>query len=360
MKDASIPIIYIQDLKETDNLTDIVSVQDLIVLEESEEGMLIHPDKAFLLPDRSFIFKDRGNRILKYSFDGSFSRTIGQRGRGPQEYNLCRDIALSQDGRELNVMDLGNIITYDAGDGHFIRRIEIPHHNYDEFCFGPNGGFYLFAASPDLENYSTILKHDLLTLISSDGALCNQLLPRQDYILNVALLSRSSRGTTYLRPLEGENILYEITESCIRPLLKVDFGSLQSPTGFLTNNGSLDMERYIMSRYYKMALYFHDTQQSLYFGCMGPNGVGFHNVVDPVELNGYTWKDSETDPSPTLILTSDTKALYAMVFNLESKMKMDEAILNPLDRVIMREVKKRQTPINGNPLLAKISFPLHK
>ena len=88
--------------------------------------------------------------------------------------------------------------------------MEIPHHNYDEFCPGPDGGYYLFSAGPDTEDYSTLNDHNVLTLISPDGSLVSGCVPRKDYILNVSLFTRTCTGTTFLRPLEGENILYEI------------------------------------------------------------------------------------------------------------------------------------------------------
>ena len=301
-------------------------VEDVTVFEEAENGMLIHPDKAFILEDGSIVLKDKGHRILKFAADGSFSGTIGMRGRGPQEYSICKDISLSVDGNELSVMDLGNILTYDAHDGHFIRRMEIPHHNYDEFCPGPDGGYYLFSAGPDTEDYSTLNDHNVLTLISPDGSLVSGCVPRKDYILNVSLFTRTCTGTTFLRPLEGENILYEIDGNDIRPVLSIDFGDLRTPAGYLANNGMMDMPRYIMSKYFKMALYFHNTADAVCFGCMGPEGKEYHCVAD---LNGRTciaWKDVENDPSPTVIMTSDKDCFYALVYNVEAKLSMQERL----------------------------------
>lgn len=355
-KKPELPSVDIQGIRQTDDLSEIVRIDGLTVLEESDGSMLVHPDKAFVLADGSLILKDMGSRILKFSPDGSFAMTIGRRGRGPQEYSLCRDIALSVDGSELSVMALGDILAYDAGDGHFIRRTEIPRHNYDEFCYGPDGGFYLFSASQDMEDYSELQAHDLLTLISPDGAEVLKTLPRQDYIMNVSLFTRSGKGNTWLRPLEGENILYELTESGIKPVLSVDFGNLQSPSGYMANNGAMDLQRYIMSRYYKMALYVHDTDEALYFGCMGPDAKGLHYVTDLSGQKGCSWADREDDPAPTMILASDRQSFHALVFDVETKLSADAEALNPLDRAIMQEVRGREIQPNGNPLLVRLSF----
>lgn len=354
--DASVPAIRVQEIRSTDDLSSTISVNSLIVMEESDNGLLVHPDKAFILPDGSFIFKDKGSRILKFSSDGTFDCRIGLRGRGPQEYSLCRDIALSRDGAELSVMDLGRILTYSAGDGRFIRKIEIPQHNYDEFCCGPDGGYYLSATAPEREDYTSLQPHDVLTLISSDGSPVLQAVPRKDYIMNAALFSRTSKGTVFLRPLEGENLLYEVTDEGIMPVMSVDFGSLQSPSGYLVNNGKPDMAQYIMSKYYKMALYFHDTDNALYFGCMGPEAAGLHYLTDASGKNGCAWRDMPDDPSPTMVVASDSQSFYALVFDVKSKIDLADKELNPLDRVIVQEVRRRNLPVNDNPLMAVFSY----
>ncbi len=353
---TTLPVVNVQEVKESDDLSQFVHIQQLIVLEEADGGLLIHPDKAFILHDGSMVFKDKGNRILKFSATGSFLGKIGLRGRGPQEYNLCRDITLSRNGKELSVMDLGNILTFNAIDGSFIRRTEIPHHNYDEFCPGPESGFYLFSASPDTEDYSVLHEHNVITSISADGSILSETLPRKDYLLNVALLTRSYKGTTLLRPLEGENIAYELSEAGVRPFFSIDLGSLSCPAGYLVNNGLPDMERYIKSKYYKMALYLHDTERSLYFESMGPHGVNFHYVTDQLGRVICAWRGEVTDPSPTLILTSDPQSFYALVFDINSKISMPEEDCNPLDRIILQEIRKQKTPVNENPLLVKLSF----
>ena len=81
-----------------------------------------------------------------------------------------------------------------------------------------------------------------------------------------------------------------------------------------------------MSKYFKMALYFHNTADAGWFGCMGPEGKEYHCAAD---LNGRTciaWKDMENDPSPTVINTSDKDCFYALVYNVEAKLSMQERL----------------------------------
>ncbi len=55
-------------------------------------------------------------------------------------------------------------------------------------------------------------------------------------------------------------------------------------------------------------------------------------------------------------MTSDKDCFYALVYNVEAKLSMQESELNPFDRVVMDEVSSRTVPVNGNPILAKVSF----
>ena len=361
---SDMPVVSVQEITLSNDISDVVRIDGLTLLEESDGSFLIHPDKAFVLPDGSVIFKDKGHRILKFSAGGEFLGTIGKRGRGPQEYNLCRDISLSPDGKELSVMDLGGIVTYDASDGSFLRKISIPQHNYDEFCYAEDGGYFLFSASPDMEDYSDATGHDVLTRISPEGEAICSCLPRKDFILNTELFTRSCKGSIFLRTLEGENILYEINGNDIRPVLQIDFGSLQSPEGYLSDNGVMNMQRYIESRYYKMAMSFHDTENSIYFECMGPRGSDIHYVIRPDGKAVCSWKSPDNDPSPSLVLASDTKSFYVLVFDPEGKAATassgDKTLedMNPVDRAVIMEMKSKGKAPNGNPLLARISFPV--
>lgn len=337
------------------DLSESVADVQLILLEEVPEGMLTYPTKMMLLSDGSMVFKDSGAKILRFGPDGRFAGRIGAKGRGPGEYNKVQDLCVEPGTDNVCVLDMGHILRY-GKDGSFIDKTDTPQHNYDEFCSDGKGGFWLVAAAPDTDTYDFTEPFDVLTHLPAGTSEPSETkVRRQDYIMPVSLVSQTADGGSWLRPLEGENVLYRIGTE-VSPAVRFDFGEQGVPLHYMINNGMPDFGRYIPSPYYKNFLYLHDTENAMYFAVAGPQAVYHHFVFDGAFTKGITWTDLDDSDTPTLVMASDKEAFYVVLFTPEVFLSMDPEQLSPLNRVVAAKVEESGAELNGNPLVAKITM----
>lgn len=343
--------------KVTDLTSRIANIR-LIRLEEGDESMLTYPTKMFILSDESIVLKDSGGKILRFDSQGNYLGRIGARGRGHGEYTKLQDICIEPVTENVCVLDIGQILRYDVREGTFIDRIEIPRHNYDEFCSDRNGGFWLFAAAPDYDSFDFGDSFKMLNHISPYGGNPDKvLLPRKDYVMNMSLITSSYNGSCLLRPLEGENILYSIGES-IKPLACFDFGKKGVPLHFMINDGKPDFARYMPSDYFKSVLYVHDTERGYYFSVIGPGAVMHNYLFSSDYSRGVTWEDLPDTNTPSIVMTSTRDYYCVMVFTASQLLQMELGELSPLNRVIVQQIKNTDMKLNSNPLIAMISFKI--
>lgn len=346
-------------LERAESVTDLsgaVADIQLLSLEEVPGSLLTYPTKMLILPDGSLIFKDSGGKIMKFGADGSYQGRIGARGRGPGEYNKVQDICSEPVTGNVCVMDMGHILRYRSSDGSFIDGFSIPQHNYDEFCPDGKGGYWLFAAAPDYDSYDFSVNHNTLSHFPAGSTEPSETrVSRKDYIMNTSLISQSCDGAYWLRPLEGENVLYKITSS-VTPTARLDFGEKGVPLHYMINNGMPDFARYMPSPYYKNTLYVHDTESNLFFTVIGPAASSQHFLFDKSFEKGLTWKDNRDSDTPSIIMASDKQFFYVMVFTAQSLLNLNPEQLSPLNREILKAVKETDFPLNSNPLIAKVVF----
>ena len=198
----------------------------------------------------------------------------------------------------------------------------------------------------------------MLHRISSHGGKpVQEMLSRNDYVMNVSLISLSYDGTSLLRPLEGENILYSLGEIA-QPIVQFDFGEKKVPSFFMINDGMPDYPRYLFSDYYKNFLYVHNTERDIFFTVIGPNATAHNYLLSSDYSRGITWKDNPDIETPSIVMASTSEFYYVMVFDIKQYMDLADEELSPLDREIVKTVKDSNCICNSNPLIVKISFIL--
>ena len=341
---------------EVADLAEVAEVAALVPLEEGEGSVLTYPSKMLLLPDGTMVVKDSGGKVLAFSPEGRFVCRVGAKGRGPGEFTSVQDICYDDRNRTVCILDRGKILRYHAADGSFAGEVEIPRHNYDEFAPDGQGGFYLFAAAPDSDSYDFTATFNTVSRIPAEGGQPTEsFIPRKDYIMNTSLISRAWDGGYYLRPLEGEGVLYRLDKK-ISPVLRVDFGSKAMPQHYMINNGMPDFARYMMSDYFKNLLYVHDTGTMWYFQAIGPRAVGYHFVFAKSTEKGVMWKEVNDGDTPSIVMASDKDSFYVMVFTPVQCLGMDPARLSPVNRLVVSALKETGFSLNNNPLIAKIHF----
>ena len=353
-----ITVLYpLTQTTEIENLTPYISLCEFIQLEETDNSMLASINKIIIDRKGNFIINGAGVKI--FNSEGKFLYSVGRKGRGPGEYSIKKDICLSNDCANILVLDMNNVLEYSSEDGKFIKNIAIPAKNYEEICPAKDGGFYLFASNP--HDWSDLdINFNAMDLFNNKGEQISEFLPRKDFVFTYGFFSQSYDNNYYLRPQEGDNILYKVVDGDIQPVYRIDFGNKSIPPRYMKFiDGIPDIQDYIRSSYFKLPLYFQDSQNQLYFLSVGPGGHQ-HNFLYAMPGNrGIHWEDKNPDDStPLKIRASDNEYLYAVLDSPHSYFELSEKQINPLTRYLIMEIKNRNLNINENPIIAKIKFTL--
>ncbi|MDR2882608.1 MAG: 6-bladed beta-propeller [Alistipes sp.] len=356
----NIPSLFpLEQSIEVSNLNPYIDNVEFIPLEENEESFLSYIGKLLIDASGNFIVRDMSGTVKVFDSRGKFLFNVGHKGRGPGEYLSARDISLDDTGNSLLVLSLGYVLVYNVSDGKFIRQIETPREDYEAICTSSDGGFFLFSCNPgDFADFS----NDFYAVkqFEADGTKKGEFLPRKDFVISQGIFTQSHDKSYLLRPQEGDNILYKISDNRIIPQYKIDFGNRAIPARFMFDKGGnplANIQAFIRSGYYKLPIYFQDTKNQLYFACAGPNGNYHHFLYSLPNVKAIHWEDTIEDSAPTLLMASDDENLYAMVVGLDKYLEIEENNLNPLTRAIIQKFKEDKIAWRtDNPVLVKLRF----
>ena len=131
----------------------LVSVEKYVVLEETENSMLAGIDKCVLGDSAIYAFCRKYDKVFKFSLDGKFLSTVGEKGHAKSEYINISDIVYDQKNHQIVIADERGFLWYDS-DGRFLRRVPVEDCFLFDLC--PNGDMLSYAHD---DKYSvTVLK----------------------------------------------------------------------------------------------------------------------------------------------------------------------------------------------------------
>ena len=97
-----------------DRWDQLVSVEKYIVLEETDNSLLSGVDKCVIGDSAIYAFCRKFDKVYKFSLEGKFLSTVGEKGRAKSEYLGISDIAYDQSSGDLVVADSRGLLWYDS------------------------------------------------------------------------------------------------------------------------------------------------------------------------------------------------------------------------------------------------------
>ncbi|MBQ7195723.1 MAG: 6-bladed beta-propeller [Bacteroidales bacterium] len=346
-----LPVIVPEDAPELTDLSGVIDNVSVIPFTDSLGHAIPPISKLIALPSGCFIAMDSRKNVYIYSSSGMRQTRVGRNGRGPGEYVALQDIAFNESSNTIFFLCLNKVIEYDTL-GKYLASYKIPKYNYD--AIAPcDLGFCLFVAAPNhaIEDLKTA--HKTVHFFSKEkGEIIKTTIPRKDYILNTEMISYSAGNGYYLRPLEGENILYKIGDGRTEKIAAVSSGKKQAPNKALLRNGEYDISNYIMSASYKMPMNFQFANDKFVFSAIGPGGVLSYYLFD----NNYSpigrWREPDDCLSPVKIVSSDSESFYFLINDPLYWRGLDFEKADPLMKYIIANSSMQ----GDNPLIFKIRF----
>lgn len=327
----------------------------LIELSMPEGGNLASIQKILMDADHNFIVLDTRKNIIKFSPEGEFICRIGRQGRGPGEYTDLQDISLDFAGKNIYLLSPGKVIEY-APDGKYVTSYDTPAFNYDAIAPSSKGFFLVVTAPNDRPEYLE-QEHNMVHLYSvGDKKVVKEMLPRKDYVLNIDLVSASFGGGYYLRPLEGEDVLYRMNGDRLEPCLMVDFGNMASPENYIFEDGRVNMAKFVISPYYKVPSRYQKTKDYQYFAAVGPDANVSHYVFSSDNIPVFSWTDKSYSIAPIYALSSDEEFFYFCVDDPLSLFSLPPEELDPMARYVVDKYGDHDEYSTDSPWVMKISF----
>jgi hypothetical protein len=229
-----------------------------------------HIKKIISTPSGDFIVLDK-NGVYRFGHDGHFIRTYGSQGRAANEYQVLTDVGLDSASGTVYVLDgMNKVLLFDVGTGNFKESIT-PYWDgevitLDGIMPKSDGGFYVFSANPTYMKSDT--EYDALYGFDAKGTKTAEYLPNKEYIIGLGATSYCYENKHLIRPLDSRNIVYEVENEQITPLVSIDFGDKNAPQGAIYNEvGEQDLVYYLSSSYYKNPCYFQQTRHHISYIC---------------------------------------------------------------------------------------------
>lgn len=347
----------------TDDFIPFIDSVEVIALEAKEGSFITQIEKILLTPNKQIIILN-STGIMLFDTNGTFLHRIGKIGRGPEEYQKVYDICLDQSGHNLLAVDYNNqVLEYSLNDGRLIQKIKPYLPQQYPPCVGiapsQENGFFLFGCNPYNESD---FDNDFYCLHQFDktGKHLENLLLREDYVLTPTMITQSYDNSYLIRPQTCDHICYRIKNGEVSPFIKIDFKEKNIPCRYIKfqPQEGFDIQRFLFAPYYKFPIYFHETQDQLYFCCAGPdkaNNIFF--LINKKKSKGIRWEVSgENNPNLILGKTSDENFFYYIFHDYNEYNRLDlPHNMDPLKKYLIGQ-KNIKLEEDSNPAIIKIKF----
>ncbi len=259
--------------------------------------------------------------VWLFDADGGYIGELCEKGYGEKESPAISDIAVNNKLERIYILDaLNKILIFNSSTGELAGRIspkwEDDSYRIDGLAVNEEmGGFYIVSANTGERKGKD--ERYVVTEFNGKGAQVAQHLLNDDYILPRSMVSQSASNQYLMRPLDGENVIYELKNGEPNPLYTLDFGEFNSPKySVYSANGILRLAKYFANDYYKYITAVTRTPHTLSFIAAMPAGGAAYYVYDQQSGNGirygakdvrafrcrFTWPTTTTTTLSTTVI----------------------------------------------------------
>lgn len=351
---------HLYPLKETKTVNSIDNYIDsinLFQIEMNDEALFSNVKKAIIGKHGEFYILDIENNLITFDKNGKNCKRLAKRGMANNEYVNLEDIALSTNGKHLLLLESSNrLIKFPVTNSDSnIERIVLDLIYPIDAIAPKNNGIYCFAAYPSAINEYKESYYQLYN-INEAGKIQECYLPCNDFTTTIANVTQSRNNTYLLRPQNSEHIVYRLDKDTLTVAYKIDFEDENIPHRYYYDVANKDMMKYLSSSYFKVPLYFYETNDILYFSANGRNAQ--HSYIYSLnKKKGINWIENDIDIDNLQIIASDNTFIYAIIYPMitEDDSSENHGVLYNYIRDYIKEHNLNITS-DDNPLIAKIKF----
>lgn len=260
--------------------------QDKILF--GEEPLIVHRDSSFYIADLK-----NSRKIYRFNEKGKLLDTIGQEGRGNQEYPHIRDFYVCEDQNDIYILSNPDIRLYQYDKaGNYKGMKLLADYAHSLTMTGNRLWFY--------SSYNNGYHPEQILSTDTNLTLTGKYLPLETKIFSMFEGRAFSDGysQTYLK-LPFQETVYQVTPDTILPVIRFDFGELNVPQSFwnsddpiagfnnLCNNGFIFLKNIHEGKNHILAELLSQKSQ-------GDADVHYYCGIKNKQTNQWEWQRSDT------------------------------------------------------------------
>jgi len=352
-------VITIQDFTKPDIFfTDFVDNIEIIKLEDSvliaDSPTLVAYDSSYYIYNRQdspFSTKTKANVLLKFSKSGKFQYSIGDNGRGPNEYlfvtnfQICNDTFYVYSSPNLTVNKF-------LKTGEFISKQSIKIKDYSFFQAYQFNNLYLSYRWGEKLSY-------WVNMIDEKGNILKQYLPRNpttDPFFATENFFIPYKNEILIREFYSDTIYSINSKSEIEAHLIMDFKIKPDPKEIYLNAGSSNenLKRFANSRFYEIRRYYENDKYifiELYYNIDFSKHDYYYVLKDKKSGKSYWFNFKEDKFLKANLRYMDDSCIYFMVVPIH----LDTVSTAFRTKLVNKEALNNLDPY-GNSLIIKIKL----
>ncbi len=356
----------ISTIKIPDKLKNLIQADSLfenfhvIKLETSDECLFAKPVKVLFHKNRIYI-QDHNRALYVFKTDGAFEKTIGAKGRGPEEFLTLADFDIDSSGN-VYILDRFKIVKYDSNGGFIknfslkIKREDFPCHP-EQLIVKKDGGYIVWVAYDRNLEYTEGKKFAMYE-ISESGKIINRYFPLNYRVSNRRHRFRKTHQEEYLiDPIFGQDTIFSISSDSIYAKYYIDFGKYKIREDLPTDNQSLSSFARRMDKCCVTTIMdFTEIEDWIYF-VFRFNGLAYHSYYSKILDKSFIYQNSpNTHPHKSFVWKIDANWGNSFVSFIEPTYIID--LLTMIDDNNVNLSEKEKEFINTLETINEVDNPV--
>jgi len=247
---------------------------EIVPLETNTSSIFGELHKGRILGEDIYIFDYQHQLLLNFDISGKFKRKISGKGRGPEDYYEVRDFNVV--GDNIYILDFQRIHRFCKLTGKIEETWSFDtndNFNPINMCIFDKKNYYLWDSNPytrhpEQGEYYKMQKMQGGNVIERffkyEYPLWDE--PKRFYMID--------EQSCYIRPIEGENIVYKLTRDSLIASFKIDFGRMSVTIPEVKEIRDINQRNaFYRSNKFKGISNVFEVKNYIYFTCIGPNGM---------------------------------------------------------------------------------------
>ncbi|MDR0725833.1 MAG: 6-bladed beta-propeller [Prevotellaceae bacterium] len=287
---------------------DFIDKIKFIQLETTEKSLIGQLHKGIIDEDDIYIFDRRFHKLLNFDTTGKYIRNIGSRGGGPGEFLEMRDVCISKSN--VYTLDYQKIHSYDRKNGVYLESWRLANtseeFNPSNFFIYDKNSYFLWCSNPDARE--TDGKFYRMRM-AYQGKIKSEYFKYEYPTSEDPRFYPCSDNSVYIMPVDGEYVIYKLTNDSVYASFAINFGKYAiSPQKADILRKSKEQNAYLKSDFYKRILKVLETNDYIYFTCIGPKSYPYEGLINK-KTEEITFGKQDHTKSPRFFF-SDSVFLY--------------------------------------------------